>query len=362
VYEPFYGLTAKPFQLNPDPTFYYGSKEHRRAMAYLEYGLHKGEGFIVVTGEIGAGKTTVVRNLLNTIDTQKVVAAHLVTSQLDADDTLRMVAAAFGLHVADVSKSEVLLSIEAYLLTLSLQGKRGLLILDEAQNLTLRAMEELRMLSNYQLDTHALLQTFLVGQPEFRRMLESPQMQQLRQRVVAGCHISSLDTQETREYIEHRLVRAGWTGDPQFEDAAYESIFRLTSGIPRKINSICDRLLLSGYLAENHVFTSANVEEACREIQAETSTPPAASTAAEAQSNGASSEHAPSSFNTETAEIDFSALHLDADAAKRLSALAAGLQVSDFHERLERLERTNAATAGILRDLLGALRAHSLRL
>src|SRR5918911_556683 len=179
MYESFYGLTEKPFQLNPDPSF--------------DYGLHKNEGFIVITGEVGAGKTTVVRNLLNKLDPNKVVAAHIVTTQLNAEDTLRLVGAAFGLRIQGMSKSEVLLSMEAFLVKLSLEGKRGLLIVDEAQNLTPQAMEELRMLSNYQLETQALLQSFLVGQPEFRRMLESPEMQQLRQRVIAGCHISPMD-------------------------------------------------------------------------------------------------------------------------------------------------------------------------
>src|SRR5688572_1190891 len=161
MYESFYGLTEKPFQLNPDPSFYYGSKEHCRAMAYLEYGLHKNEGFIVITGEVGAGKTTVVRNLLSTLDSSKVVAAQLVTTHLNAEDTLRMVGAAFGLRVQDSSKSEILLSIEAFLVKLSLEGRRGLLIVDEAQNLSAHALEELRMLSNYQLEAHGLLQSFL---------------------------------------------------------------------------------------------------------------------------------------------------------------------------------------------------------
>jgi len=149
VYETFYGLTGKPFQLNPDPSFYFGSRQHRRAMAYLEYGLHQSEGFIVVTGDVGAGKTTIVRSLLDKLDAKQVVAAQLVSTQLDAEDTLRMVAAAFGLPGKDVPKSQMLLSLEAFLVSLAQQGKRALLIVDEAQNLTPRAVEELRMLSNF---------------------------------------------------------------------------------------------------------------------------------------------------------------------------------------------------------------------
>ena len=203
MYETFYGLTGKPFQLNPDPAFYFGSRQHRRAMAYLEYGLHQNEGFIVVTGEVGAGKTTIVRSLLDKLDPQQVVAGNLVSTQLDAEDTLRLVASSFGLRTKDVEKSDLLLSLEAFLASVCQQGKRALLIVDEAQNLTPRAVEELRMLSNFQLETHALLQSFLVGQPEFRRTMQSPQMLQLRQRVIAACHIGPLDLDETR-----RLHRA----------------------------------------------------------------------------------------------------------------------------------------------------------
>ena len=206
MYEKFYGLSGKPFQLNPDPTFYFGSRQHRRAMAYLEYGLHQNEGFIVVTGEVGAGKTTILRSLLDKLDPAQVVAGQLVSTQLDAEDMLRLAASSFGLRTKGVEKSDLLLSLEAFLVSTSQQGKRALLIVDEAQNLTPRAIEELRMLSNFQLETHALLQSFLVGQPEFRRTMQSAEMSQLRQRVIAGCHIGTMDPEETRGYVEHRLT------------------------------------------------------------------------------------------------------------------------------------------------------------
>ncbi len=212
MYEAFYGLNSKPFQLNPDPSFYFGSKQHRRAKAYLEYGLLRNEGFIVITGEIGAGKTTIVRGLLDSMDVNTVTAANLVSTQLDAEDTLRMVGAAFGVRVKDVSKADLLMALEAFLVTQVSEGKRSLLIVDEAQNLTPRAVEELRMLSNFQFGKQALLQTFLVGQPEFREILQHPNMQQLRQRVTATCHIGPLDVEETQGYIEHRLKCAGSTG------------------------------------------------------------------------------------------------------------------------------------------------------
>src|SRR6185436_8629576 len=270
MYESFYGLTGKPFQLNPDPAFYFGSRQHRRAMAYLEYGLHQNEGFIVVTGDVGAGKTTIVRSLLDKLDADQVVAGNLVSTQIDADDTLRLVASSFGLKTKDVEKSDLLLSLEAFLVSVSQQGKRALLIVDEAQNLTPRAVEELRMLSNFQLETHALLQSFLVGQPEFRRTMQSPHMLQLRQRVIAACHIGPLDADETRGYIEHRLKCVGWKGEPKFQPGAYEGIYKASAGIPRRINAVCDRILLSGYLAGQREFTREDVDMVAREMHDET--------------------------------------------------------------------------------------------
>lgn len=269
MYESFYGLSCKPFQLNPDPAFYFASRGHRRAMAYLEYGLHQNEGFIVITGEVGAGKTTLVRNLLQKLDATKVVAAQLVTTQLDAGDILAMVAAAFGVP-AQRDKAQTLLSLEAFLTAQSAAGKRALLVVDEAQNLTPRAVEELRMLSNFQFGQQALLQSFLVGQPEFRDTMQSAQMSQLRQRVIASYHLGPLDAAEARAYIEHRLSLAGWTDKPHFEDAAHERIFALTDGVPRRINTLCDRLLLAGFLGEKLTLSAADVDEVAAEIGTET--------------------------------------------------------------------------------------------
>lgn len=269
MYESFYGLSGKPFQLNPDPSFYFASRQHKRAMSYLEYGLHQNEGFIVITGEIGAGKTTLVRNLLGQLDSDQVVAAHLVSTQLDADDTLRMVAAAFGIPTKKVDKSELLLLLEAYLVSVARDGKRCLLVVDEAQNLTPRAVEELRMLSNFQLETHALLQSFLIGQPEFRETLHGPEMEQLRQRVIAACHIGPLGEAETRGYIEHRLGCVGWKDIPQFQPEAHRAIYASSGGIPRRINSVCDRLLWYGYLADKKIFTDTDVEEVAAEMNDE---------------------------------------------------------------------------------------------
>jgi general secretion pathway protein A len=275
MYETYYGLTAKPFRLRPDPHFFYGSKGHKRAMAYLEYGLSQGEGFIVITGEIGAGKTTLVRQLFNKLESDKIVAAHIVNTHLDTDDILRTVAASFGLPFEDASKTALLTRLEQFLRTCDQQGKRVLLVVDEAQNLTPRTVEELRMLSNFQTDDKSLLQTFLLGQPEFRTTLHGAGMQQLRQRVIATYHLGPMDEKETQAYIEHRLHTVGWNGDPSFSDGAFATIFEYTSGIPRKINTLCDRMFLMGYLEELHAFTENEVNEVIRDIQQEILAPSA---------------------------------------------------------------------------------------
>jgi general secretion pathway protein A len=269
MYESFYGLNAKPFQLSPDPRFFYGSKGHKRAAAYLDYGLSLGEGFIVITGDVGAGKTTLVRSMLKKLESENVVAAQLVSTQLDAEDTLRMVGASFGLECEGISKSSLLKKIEGFLQASQRQGKRALLLVDEAQNLSLRAVEELRMLSNFQSGDKPLLQSFLLGQPEFRKTLQSEEMQQLRQRVIASYHLGPMEAGETRAYIEHRLKTAGWQADPAFDDDAFEAIFMFTGGIPRRINTLSDRLLLYGFLEEKHRLTGQDVREVISDLQLE---------------------------------------------------------------------------------------------
>ena len=275
MYETYYGLSAKPFQLRPDPHFFFGSKGHKRAMAYLEYGLSQGEGFIVITGEVGAGKTTLVRNLLNKIPTDQIVAAHIVNTSLDPEDTLRMVVSSFGLPYEGASKAELLNRLEQFLRGVDRQGKRALLVIDEAQNLNARTVEELRMLSNFQTDDRSLLQTFLLGQPEFRATLHSPGMQQLRQRVIASYHLGPMDAQETRAYVEHRLATVGWQGNPSFDEGAHAAIYAYSGGIPRKTNTLMDRVLLMGYLEEMQAFGEADINEVVRDISEEFQAPEA---------------------------------------------------------------------------------------
>ena len=336
MYEAFYGLTSKPFQLNPDPSFYFGSKQHRRAKAYLEYGVQRNEGFIVITGEIGAGKTTIVSGLLQSLDANAVVAANLVSTQLDAEDTLRMVGAAFGVLFKNTSKSDLLMSLEAFLVTQTSQGKRCLLIVDEAQNLTSRAVEELRMLSNFQFGKQALLQTFLVGQPEFREILQNPNMQQLRQRVTATCHIGPMDKEETRGYMEHRLKCAGSQGRPSFDPDAFAAIHKASGGIPRRINSIADRLLLLGFLGEKSNFTVDDVNEVVAEIHEESGGAPYPVTASAATgTESGKMQKVESRF-----DIDLSAMQFDSDVVDGISMKLDSLQEERHGDRLMRLERS----------------------
>ena len=267
--EAFYGLSGRPFSLSPDPAFFFASKAHMRVLAYLEYGVHKAEGFIVVTGEVGAGKTTLVRKLFGGLDPARVVGAQLVSTQLDGEDTLRMVMAAFGLRATTRSKAVLLMRFEGFLKACREQGKRVLLVVDEAQNLGYRALEELRMLSNFQATDRSLIQTFLVGQPEFRDTMFGERMTQLRQRVIAACHLPALDPLDTRAYIEHRLKTVGGKGDPSFDDEAMDQIHAFTGGVPRRINTLCDRLMVLGFIEEKHVFGGADVREVITEIQLE---------------------------------------------------------------------------------------------
>lgn len=357
MYEEYFGLTSKPFQLNPDPGFYFGSKQHRRAKAYLEYGVQRSEGFIVITGEVGAGKTTIVRGLLDSLDPNTVVAANLVSTQLDAEDTLRMVGAAFGVRVKDTSKADLLMALEAFLITQTSQNKRCLLIVDEAQNLSPKAVEELRMLSNFQFGKQALLQTFLVGQPEFRDILQSPNMQQLRQRVTATCHIGPMDQDETRGYIEHRLKCAGATNRPTFEPAAFEVIFEASGGIPRRINSVCDRLLLYGFLAEKDHFTREDVKEVVAEIAAESARPTPVAQATSGHYLEDPYAAATSALGTTSADVDISMpdLAFDSAFADGLTNQIARLATEQYSDRLHRIERSMLRQERVNLEILAML-------
>lgn len=269
MYENFYGFNGKPFQLSPDARFFFNSKVHNRAMAYLRYGMRQGEGFIVITGGIGTGKTMLVRNLFEELNRDEIVAAQLVSTQVDAEDVLRMVNASFGLPHDNLTKAALLRNLEAFFRARRAEGKRVLLVVDEAQNLPKRSVEELRMLSNYEEGGHALLQSFLLGQSELKNTLQGPGMEQVRQRIIAGYHLRPLDLEELKAYIEHRLNFVGWQGDPEISDDAYTRIHEATGGVPRRVNTLVDRILLFGCLEELHSLDAGSVDAVVEEVSNE---------------------------------------------------------------------------------------------
>jgi general secretion pathway protein A len=269
MFESHFGFSAPPFQLSPDPSFYFESRGHGQAMSYLKYGVYQREGFIVVTGEIGSGKTTLVRTLLEGLHSREVVAAHVVNTQLDSYELLHAICTAFGVQVPGPSKAQMLATLEAFFTALAAGGRRALLVIDEAQNLGLKEIEELRMLSNFQLGQYALVQSFLVGQPELRRMLRSSAMEQLRQRVIASCHLGPLSAAETRAYVEHRLHHVGWHAFPAIADEAFPNIHSFSGGIPRRINLLCTRMLLASWLTGKEDIAGIDVANAAAELGAE---------------------------------------------------------------------------------------------
>lgn len=244
MYTEHFGFTDRPFQLTPDARFYFGSRTHKKAMAYLGYGLAQGEGFIVITGDVGAGKSTLVAHLMATIDRSRLNAINVVSTQVEGDDMLRLAAQGMGLPTEEVEKAQLLERVEHHLEEQARKGKRTLLIVDEAQNLPTSSLEELRMLSNFQVRGQALLQIFLLGQPEFREALQSESLEQLRQRVIATHHLEPMEASEIEPYIKHRLNLVGWEGRPGFDDDVFAEIYSATGGVPRRVNQLAGRLLL----------------------------------------------------------------------------------------------------------------------
>jgi putative secretion ATPase (PEP-CTERM system associated) len=268
MYETFYDFTAMPFQLTPDSRFFFGSKGHSRAIAHLIYGLSQGEGFIIVTGEVGAGKTTLVERLWSELDRDTYTLARINTTQVAAEDLFRLTMNAFGINAQGLDKATLLRDFQDMLRAYASGGRRCLLVVDEAQNLSLPALEELRMLSNVTVEgTQSVLQTILLGQPQFRRKLASPDLDQLRQRVLASYHLGPMTEEETRAYIEYRLKAVGWHEDPSFTDGAFAAIYRYTGGVPRRINRLCSRVLLYGALEEVHQITGPMVDNTAAELQ-----------------------------------------------------------------------------------------------
>lgn len=271
MYRSFYGFSARPFQLTPDLRFLFPSRSHKRALSYLRYGLEQGEGFVVITGHIGTGKTLLIQALLDELKDQKIATARIAAANLTEENLLASVAAALAQPYEGKSKVALLSGLEKALRHAYGYLNGVLLIVDEAQTLSYNAVEELRILSNLEAQGRPLMQVFLVGQTELRVSLQSRRMEQLRQRVVASYHLEPLSRDETKRYIGYRLVTVGWNGSPSFGQEIYDEVHAWTGGIPRKINILMDRLLLYGYLEEVRDFDRSHVQMVIEEMGEELS-------------------------------------------------------------------------------------------
>jgi putative secretion ATPase (PEP-CTERM system associated) len=269
MYEHFYHLKAEPFRLSPDHRFCFNHQSYAKAKAYMQYAFERAEGFVMVTGRPGTGKSTLVNDLVDTLSSSGAKVAKLVSTQLEASDLLRMVAHAFGLQTEKLDKATILQRLDKLLMSHQNDGRRALLIIDEAQDLSTSALEELRLLTNLQLNNQPLLQIFLLGQEELRALVQGPGMEQVHQRLVAACHLEQLKEDETKAYIIHRLEQVGWQGDPAISNAIYPVIYRFSAGIPRRINQVCSRLFLHGGIEGSNKLGVEDIKIVIGELQQE---------------------------------------------------------------------------------------------
>ena len=269
MYEEYFGLSKKPFQLTPDPEIFFASTGHQKALSYLQYGLSQGEGFIVITGNVGTGKTTIANHLIAQLEEENIIAKQLVTPNLSPDDLIVAITKLFHLHPEGDSKAAHISELTDYMRRLNSLGRRLLLIIDEAQNLPIESVEELRMLSNIQVDGKAIIQSFLLGQSELQDILSAPQMEQFRQRVIASASLTPLSEEELSNYIIYRMNMAGWKDDPLFSADAVAEVHAFTGGIPRKINTFLDRVLLYSYMEEKRKVDLGVIKQVIKEVSGE---------------------------------------------------------------------------------------------
>ncbi|MCU7808062.1 MAG: AAA family ATPase [Candidatus Thiodiazotropha sp. (ex Semelilucina semeliformis)] len=252
MFESFYGLSANPFRLSADEGFRYAHRSYVKAWSYLKYALEQAEGFVLITGRPGTGKTTLIRDILSELDDSSLIAVNLVTNQFQSEELLRMVALDFGFEAQDFNKATLLTRISDYATQQHAEGRRVIIIVDEAQNLTDNGLEELRLISNLQVGNQSLFQVFLIGQEELRSLIYGQGLENIKQRILASCRVEPMDVQQTQGYIEHRLGVVGWDHDPEFSEQIFPLIQQLTHGVPREVNHIAGRLLLYGALEEKH--------------------------------------------------------------------------------------------------------------
>ncbi len=269
MYKEFYNLSTDPFMLSPDHRFAFPHRSYVKAKTHMEFGLMRNEGVVIVTGDPGTGKSTVINDLLADYEDDDLLVAKMIACQLELDDLLRMLAYAFGINAEGLDKASMISQIEKFLSKQFEIGRRVLLIIDEAQHLSEQMLEELRLLTNIQHNHQTPFQIFLLGQPQLKALVNSPAMEQLRQRIIASCEFELLDAGDTREYIEHRLKIAGWEGDPEITSDAIQLVHRSSGGVPRKINMLCSRLLLYGSVDNKHRLTGEDMHQVIEELPAE---------------------------------------------------------------------------------------------
>lgn len=266
MYLDFYGLKEKPFSVTSDPNFLYLSKKHREAISHMQYGIEERMGFLEITGEIGTGKTTVSKALLNTLD-EHTKTAFILNSNLSEIQLLEAIVTDFGIRLKNKNKITMLNELNRFLLEQLKNNNNAVLIIDEAQNLKPSLLEQIRLLSNLETEKEKLLQIILVGQPELKEKLASKELAQLRQRIAIRYHILPLDKGEAGNYIVHRLRVAGSKGRDFFTEDAIEAIYRFSNGVPRLINIICDKALLAGFTASKKIMDSDIIKRCAREIE-----------------------------------------------------------------------------------------------
>ena len=266
MYCDLFQLKEPPFRLTPDPQFLYASKQHARAKAYMESSIWLADGFVVITGEIGSGKTTLIESFLEELP-ENVTLAHVNQTQLTPVEFLQALLVEFGFKPFKMRKVELMAQLKEYMIEQYAAGKTLLLVIDEAQNLSRRVLEELRMLSGIEAQKEKLLRVILAGQPELARKLDEPRLEQLKQRVRLQFHLGALSKRETQEYIEHRLEVAGAEGRKIIEPDAFDPIFSYTGGVPRLVNTLCDTALLCAFAEEQPVITSELIATAVEELQ-----------------------------------------------------------------------------------------------
>ena len=266
MYNDYYGFTQAPFNLTPDPRFLFLSDKHREAVNYLLFGLYNRKGFMQLTGEVGAGKTTICRYLLQQLD-ERYKTALILNPCMTSLQLTRTILEEFGVKTTKKDRNAYLQALNEFLLDLVANGQDAVLIIDEAQDLTLELLEQVRLLSNLETDEHKLLQIVLIGQPELRDKLNDPRLRQLRQRITVRYHLRPLTRREMHEYIQRRIHIAGGNGRPCFSPMALRRLYRYSGGVPRLINAACDMTLLAGYVTQSEYLTYRLVRRAIRDLE-----------------------------------------------------------------------------------------------